>query len=58
MKNSWIIKTDTETAKEIINDMIEIGCDLQIKVLENDLNIRIETDEQGDEYMKNLLEGV
>lgn len=58
MKNSWIIKADTETAKEIINDMIELGCDLQIKVLENDLNIRIETDEQGDEYMKNLLEGV
>lgn len=58
MKNSWIIKADTETAKEIINDMIELGCDLQIKVLENDLNIRIETDERGDEYMKNLLEGV
>lgn len=58
MKYTWIIKAETETAKKIINDMIELGCDLQIKVLENDLNIRIQTDEHGDEYMKNLLEEV
>ena len=53
MKHTWIIKTETETAKKIINDMIELGCDLQIKVLEDDLNIRIQTDERGDEYMTN-----
>lgn len=58
MKHIWIIKAETETAKKIINDMIELGCDLQIKVLEGDLNIRVQTDERGDEYMKNLLEEV